>query len=88
MKIKDSYVLKRVADTNIVVPIGSGDIDFNTVITLNDSGAFLWDELKKGSSLEALTEAMTNRYEVTEEKAKADITAFLDKARKAGLLDE
>ena len=40
MKIKEGYLLREVAGSNIVVPIGEGELNFSGVITLNDVGAF------------------------------------------------
>ena len=40
MKIKDGFILRTVADSCIVVPVGERSIDFSGVITLNEVGAF------------------------------------------------
>lgn len=48
MKIKEGYLLREVAGSNIVVPIGEGELNFSGVITLNDVGAFFWKNLEKG----------------------------------------
>lgn len=47
MKIKEGYLLREVAGSNIVVPIGEGELNFSGVITLNDVGAFSGEVLKK-----------------------------------------
>lgn len=47
MKIKEGYLLREVAGSNIVVPIGEGELNFSGVITLNDVGAFFWRNLEK-----------------------------------------
>ena len=35
MKIKDDFVLRKVADSYVVVPVNSLTLDFNVVINLN-----------------------------------------------------
>lgn len=47
MKIKEGYLLREVAGSNIVVPIGEGELNFSGVITLNDVGAFSGEILKR-----------------------------------------
>ena len=44
MKIKDGFLLRQVAGQNVVMPMGS-DLDLNMMITLNETGAFLWMKL-------------------------------------------
>lgn len=88
MKIKKGFMLRTVANKNIVVPIGQASVDFNGLITLNDTGAFLWRELAKGCTYEHLTEELLKEYDATPEQAKEGIDAFLETARKAGVLEE
>ena len=42
MKIKEGFILREVAGNYIVVAVGSAVKQFNGVITLNETGAFLW----------------------------------------------
>ena len=58
MKVKDGFGLRAIAGSNIVVPVGAATAQFNGMITLNDSGAFLWRELEKGADVDSLTEAL------------------------------
>lgn len=88
MQIKSGFMLKEVAGTNVVVPVGENSVDFNAMITLNESGAFLWRQLAEDCSLESLVEAMTKEYDVDAETAKKDINSFLGVIRNAGLLNE
>lgn len=86
MKTKDNYLLKTVADSNIVIPLGGENVDFNTVITLNDTGAFLWKQLENDTDRDALVAALLGEYEVSKEKAETDVDAFLAKLADADLL--
>ena len=88
MKIKDGYLLRTVAGSNIVVPIGEGAIDFSGVITLNEVGAFLWRVLEDGADKAALLKKLTDEYEVDDATASADIDAFVARLQEASLLDD
>ena len=48
MKLKANYVLREVAGENIVIPVDSEAINFNGIMTLNETGKFLWNQLKQG----------------------------------------
>lgn len=87
MKIKEGYLLREVAGSHVVVPTGKAALDFSGVITLNETGAFLWKQLARDKSEEELLIALLDEYDTGEEKAKADITAFIAKLKAAGLLE-
>ncbi|MBO4848845.1 MAG: PqqD family protein [Clostridia bacterium] len=86
MKIRDGFVLRQVADATIVVPAGEASMDFNGMITLNETAAFLWRLLEKETTEEELVAAMLGEYDVDEERAKAGIKRFVEKLGKEGLL--
>lgn len=88
MKTKKGFMLRSVANKHIVVAIGQASVDFNGLITLNETGAYLWEKLAKGCTYEELLSAMLNDYDVDEATAKAGIDAFLTKAKEANLIDE
>lgn len=77
MKIKGGFMLRDVAGSYVVVPMGKEAADFNGMITLNETGAFLWRQLEKGCTREELLAAMQKEYDVTEERAAKGIEKFL-----------
>lgn len=87
MKIREGYLLRTVAGKNIVVSVGS-EVDFNGMLTLNDTGVFLWELLCENTTKEKLLSSLLNEYDVKEDEAKEDIDAFLSKLKEAKLLEE
>ena len=77
MKIEKEYILREIADDYIIVPVGKAAMEFNGMITVNETGAFLWKLLTKGATKEELLHAMLEEYEVSAEEAEADIDEFL-----------
>ena len=88
MKIKENFVLRQVADTWVVLPLGQATVDFKGMLTLNESGILLWRLLEKGTTREALATALTEEYEVSESEALADADEFVQKLRAVGCLAE
>ena len=88
MKIKKGFLLREVDGTAIVVAEGAAAREFNGMITLNSVGAFLWREIDKGATESDLVAALLNEYEVEEAVAAKDVSAFVNKMREAGILDE
>jgi hypothetical protein len=88
MKIKQGFLLRNVADVNVVVPVGEMSVDFNGIITLNDTGKFLFEQLMtKDTSEDELLHLLIEEYEVDEETAGADIWEFVAKLREADLFE-
>lgn len=86
MKIAEGFSLKTIADNNIVVPVGSNTVSFKAIITLNESGAFLWRELETEKDEEQLVKAMLEEYDIDEATVRNDVSEFIENMRAANLL--
>lgn len=86
MKIKEGYILREVAGNFIVVAVGDAALDFNGVITLNETGALLWKALENGADEQGLLTELKKEYEIDDGTAKRDVLTFLDKLKQAELL--
>ncbi len=88
MKIKENYILREVAGSNIVVPIGDAQMSFNGIMTLNDVGTFIWKILEKGAEREEIIDRVLETYDVARPKAEQDIDKYLNKLRDKNLIEE
>ncbi len=87
MKIKEGFILREVADSQIVVPVGAASENFNGMVTLNSTGAFIWKQLQTDTDEETVINALLETYEIEEEQAKKDVRLFLAKMKDNNLLD-
>ena len=87
MRIKENFVLRKVAGTYAVLALGEATVDFNGLLTLNETGLMLWKLIEQGSTKEELAKALTEEYEVTYETALSDVDEYLEKLNKAGCLE-
>lgn len=87
MKLKKDFVLRQVADTWVVLPLAEETVNFTGMLTLNESGAMLWQALEQGGDRNALIAALTSEYDVSEAQAAADVDAFLDKLLESGCME-
>lgn len=87
MKVKEDFLLREVAGCYVVVPVGKATVDFNGMMNLNETGAFLWEKLENDTTKEELLKAMLDEYEVTEDIAKKDIDNFITKLKDGNLLE-
>ena len=87
MKIKDGFILRVVAGTNLVAAVGERSKEYNRMIKLNDTGAFLWKLMERECTVAQLVDGLTREYNVTREVAEYDVDAFVTALKGAGVLD-
>ena len=79
MKIKEGFILRDVAGDTIVMP--GCDMELNAMITLNETGAFLWKLLETETTEEELAAAIVKQYGVDDETAKTAVHNFVEKLK-------
>ncbi len=87
MKRKSDFLLKTVGGQDFLVPLGPKVRDMNCLIALNSTGRCVWELLAEDRSIEDLAAEIVKRFDIDEEKARADVTFFLEDVERFGLLD-
>ena len=79
MRIKEGFVMENLGIGFIVVAVGQAGADFNGLIRMNGTGAFLWQSIADGADTrEKLVNAMLARYDdLDEATAVQDLDEFL-----------
>ena len=89
MKIKEGFRMRKLGRDHIVVPEGRGLVNFNKMISLNDTAAYLWEALSgKEFSVEDIKQLILDQYEVDERTAAADAAKLVRDWAEAGLVEE
>ena len=84
MKIREGFLLRNVAGNNVV---GQATLDFNGMMSLNETGAFIFSKMLEGTTKEQLIEDLISEYEVEREIAQKDVDDFIKKVEGEGLLE-
>ena len=88
MKIKKGFELRKICGENIVIAHGVENIDFTKIITLNESAAFIWQQVEgKDFTEEEMAKLLLDEYEVDEIQALADVKALAESWKQAGLVE-
>ena len=87
MKLKKDFVLRKIVGTWAVMAVGSETENFHKMLTLNDSGAMLWNLLAEGKGQEELADALMAEYDVERTVALADAAEFMQMLQKAGCME-
>jgi len=88
MKRSADFLLREVAGTQVLVPVGPAAEGFYGMVTLNGTGVFLWELLDREQTLQSLTEALMAEYAVDQALAQKDVEAFVGKLRATGAIVE
>lgn len=86
MKRSPDFLLRDVAGAIVIVPVGAAISTFPGMVTLNATGAYLWELLEQDQNVQSLAEALVDRYDVDYEKALADVNAYIAKLTPIGAL--
>lgn len=88
MKRNSAFLLREVAGTLVIVPVGRAAAEFSGMITLNATSAYLWELLETEQTVQTLTDALVARYDVEQSKAREDVEGFVNKLKLIGAVVE
>ena len=86
MEIKLNFVLREIAGETLLVPTGKTALNLNGMLTLNEAGAEIWKLLPEVRDEEELVIRLLQEYDVSEETLRADVSEFLDRLKKLGII--
>ena len=78
MSHKPSVVTRKTGNEYVLVPVTNNIADMNSVYTLNETGAFIWDQIDGKRNILELTDILTGEYEIDKETAGKDVLEFID----------
>lgn len=88
MKIKSGFVIRKIAKQYMAVPVGSRAKELHGMIGLNETAAFLWEQLQTEQTKNELVQKLLNEYEVEEETALHAVERFCEMLKKEGVLED
>ncbi len=86
MKRSSEFLMRDVAGSLVIVPVGTAVSTFPGMITLNAVGAYIWELLESEQTIDSLVQALVERYEVDTATATADVEAFVAKMKSTGAI--
>lgn len=88
MKIKNGFVLRQMCGENIVTAEGLEHINFNKLISLNSTAAFLWEKVAgKEFTAEEMAQYLIEEYGIDMELALKDSNALCNAWIEAGVAE-
>lgn len=89
MRIKEGFILRSICGEYVVVGEGLAQVNFNKMLSLNNSAAYLWKELEgKDFTLDMMVDLLLENYDVSREQAAEDVEKLLQIWIKEGVVQE
>jgi hypothetical protein len=86
MKIKEGFVLRTICGQNVISGEGTANVNYSSLISLNDTAAYLFKELQgKEFTEETAVGLLLDQYDVDRETAEKDVKALFAKWIEIGL---
>jgi hypothetical protein len=78
MKIKKGFILKQIANQHVVFPVGEATINFNGMITLNNTAKILFEAMQSEQTVDSLVKLLTDKFDVDKDTATKDVNDFIN----------
>ncbi len=88
MKIKKGFILREMCGEKIITGEGIEHINFNKLISLNSTAAYLWENINgKEFTVEDLAKLLVDEYGIDMELALRDSENLCTAWSKAGIME-
>lgn len=75
-------VTRKTGNEYVLVPITNNIADMNSVYTLNETGAFIWEHIDGKKTVEEIIDKLTKEYDIDRQNAQSDIFSFIENMSK------
>lgn len=88
MKKRPGFRLRSVCGEQFLIAEGLQNIDFSKLISLNESSAYLWNNIGDDEefTVDTLVELILKEYEIDEATARKDVETLVDTMVEAGII--
>lgn len=88
MKLVEGFCIRKILDETVIIPTGKAAHCLSGLISVNETGEFLFELLQTEQTIDSLMAAMLEEFEVEKETAEADVEAFVTVLIENGMLEE
>ncbi len=89
MRTKKGFHLRSICGEQIIVAEGKENIDFSKIISMNESAAYLWQQVQgREFGDDDLTAMLLKEYDVDEATARKDVLDIRKQWLEAGIVEE
>ena len=79
IRARQGFMMQKMLNDYMIIAVGEASRTYHSIIQTNETGAFYWHLIEKGTTPELLVRAALERFEgLDEETARQDINEFLE----------
>jgi hypothetical protein len=83
-----SVVTTKTGNEYVLVPVANNIADMNSMYTLNETGAFIWEHIDGKNSVENIINELIKEYDVDYSTASYDVFSFINEMEKYLVISE
>jgi hypothetical protein len=72
-----SVVTRKTGNEYVLVPVANNIADMDSVYTLNETGAFIWEQIDGKRNVAEIIELLIQEYEIDNDSASKDVFEFI-----------
>jgi hypothetical protein len=76
-----SVVTRKTGNEYVLIPVSDNVADMDSVYTLNETGAFIWELIDGKKCINDLVSALAEEYKIDIETAESDVLSFINKMK-------
>ena len=88
MPISNNFMLKAVAGEYMIIPTSNNNVNFSKIFNINETGAFIFNNLKDGKNRNEILELLKKEYNAKEDVLAADLDEFINELKKRGIYND
>jgi hypothetical protein len=74
-----SVVTRKTGNEYVLVPVTDNIADMDSVYTLNETGAFIWEQIDGSRTIAGIITLLTDEFDIDNDSATTDVLDFLSK---------
>ena len=71
-------VTRKTGNEYVLVPVTNNIADMNSVFTLNETGAFIWEHIDGEKNVGEIIDTLTQEYDIDYGSAEDDVNSFIE----------
>ena len=82
-----SFVTRRIAGETLILPVAGHVANLDSIYVMNSVGTRIWELLAAPMPIERIADTLTSEFDVTAQRAAADVAEFIDVLSQRGLIE-
>lgn len=82
-----NFIFRQIVEEMVLVPIRQNVADLDSIYTLNELGAFIWERLETPTTVAKLQDDILEDFDVDAATVQSDLAIFMEELERIGAVD-